>query len=60
MDTYLSQTKEARLPYGLNKVVAQVLIIITRDDRQKLLKGILRVFTKEDGAFFVDGALTHH
>ena len=59
-DTYLSQTKETHLPHGLNRVVAQALIILTCEDRQKLLKGILRVFAKEDGAFFIDGALTRH
>ena len=32
-DKYLSQTKEARLPYGLIRMVAQVFIIFARDDR---------------------------
>ena len=60
MDAYLSQIKETCLPHDLNRVVTQILVIFARDDRRKLLKGILRIFAKKDGAFFVDGALTHH
>ena len=60
MDTYLSQTKKTRLTHGLIRMVAQVLIIFTRDNRRELLKSILRIFAKEDGAFFVNRNLAHH
>ena len=59
-DTYLSQTKETRLPNGLIRMVVQVLIVFTRDDKRELLKSVLRIFAKEDGAFFIGRNLAHH
>ena len=45
-DSYLGNAEEARLPYGLRRVVAQVLIVLTPNDRRDLPQGILWVFTE--------------
>ena len=45
-DSYLGNAEEARLPHGLRRVVAQVLIVLTPDDRRDLPQSILWVFTE--------------
>ena len=46
---YLSDYKKTRLPHGLCRVIAQVLIILRRNDGWELLQGMFGVFMDEDG-----------
>ena len=46
-DIYLGNTKKARLPYGLRRMVSQVFIILGANDRRELFQGRSRT-----GGFF--------
>ena len=58
--SYLSNAKKPCLPHCLYRVVAQVLIIISRNDGRELLQRVLKVLMEEDRWFFSDGDRTCH
>ena len=58
--SYLSNAKEPVLPHGFSCVVVQVLIIVSCNDGRKLLQGILRILTEEEGWFFSDEDRAHY
>ena len=59
-DSYLGNAEKARLPHGLRRMVAQVLIVLTPNDRRDLPQGILWVLTEQDERFLLTARRGDH